>query len=267
MTTSGFRLTESIPGILLLELVRPESRNALDGALISGLKKFFEKDVPKRRDLRAVVLSGEGKIFCAGGDLNWMKNSATLKGKKNLQDALELAHLLRAMNQCPVPLIGAVQGAAMGGGVGMAAVCDAVVSVAGTVFSLSELKLGLIPACIAPYVIAKIGETHARRYFLTAERFDAVRAKEIGLVQEVVGDEAAMRAQIDAWINAILQTGPAASRKAKALIKKLKNTSSDPSLYVATELAKIRVTPEAQEGIKAFFEKRPATWAKQGSST
>lgn len=251
-------------GVLTVCLNRPDVRNAFNEELIADLTRVALKDAA-RKDVRAVVLRGAGKVFCAGGDLNWMKKSVELSFKGNLKDTQNLSKMFVAWNEIPKPVIGAVQGAAVGGGVGLVAVCDAVVATEATEFGLSEVRLGIVPAIIGPYVVAKIGLSHSRRLFLSGERFLAKKAYDVGLVHEVVADEAAMNAEVERILGQILMCAPGALGVAKKLVldlgvperrKKLK----DPVAYAANLLAKLRVGSEGQEGVRAFLEKRKPKW-------
>ncbi len=258
--------------VLRVKINRPEVRNAFNQELIeefhtvfSGLSSETEPN-PEFSGVRAVILQGEGPAFCGGGDLNWMKRSLTLTPEENLEDCQKLTHMFLTMDRCPLPVIGLVHGYAIGGGVGLVSVCDHVIAADSTIFSLSEVKLGLIPACIGPFVIGKIGVSHARSLFLSGERFTAEKARFVGLVHEVVS-EAEIEKRADAVIQRVLEGGPAAIEAAKLLIHTLsRDLVREPfaaSLeFAAAELAHLRVKPEAQEGVKAFLEKRTPSWRK-----
>lgn len=255
--------------ILHLRINRPEVRNAFNEELIADYQRVFSAIAAEEKEfeqVRAVILKGEGPAFCGGGDLSWMKNSLELSHEKNLEDCRKLTHMFQTMDRCPVPIIGLVHGFAIGGGVGLISVCDHVIAAEATVFSLSEVKLGLIPACIGPFVISKIGVSQARSLFVSGERFKAEKALRINLVHETCpeveldrrGDEVAAR---------ILEGGPVAIRAAKFLIhtlsKDLAKEDFSKSLdFAAAELAQLRVLPEAQEGVRAFLEKRSPNWRK-----
>ena len=255
--------TEIKNGILTITLNRPEVRNAFNDELILELKKTFD-DISARDDVRAVILAGEGPVFCAGGDLKWMKDSLILQERDNLEDTRRLAKMFDTVNQCPKPVVGLVQGAAIGGGVGLVSVCDYVIASQEATFSLAEVRVGIIPACIGPFVMAKIGETHARAYFISAERFNAVRAREIGLIHEVVATPADLLGAAHRIAKNLAQGGPKAIAAAKLLIGDLRSMERESALeYVAQTLAELRVTPEAQEGLKAFLEKRKPNWVGQ----
>jgi methylglutaconyl-CoA hydratase len=213
--------------------------------------------------VRVVVLAAKGKSFSAGADLNWMKRVARYSEAENIRDAVALASLMRTLDAMTKPTIARVQGAAFGGGVGLVACCDIAVASAAATFSLSEVRLGLIPAVISPYVIAAIGSRNARRYFLTAERFNAHEALRIGLVHSVVqGSE--LDNAVDGILDELLRGGPKAISAAKDLIAHVAHRPIDQLLAeeTATRIAQIRVSPEGQEGIAAFLDKRPASWTR-----
>ncbi len=252
------------PGVLTVTLNRPQVRNAFNEVLIAELTRVFEAHARDPK-IKIVLLKGEGQTFCAGGDLNWMKNSIEFTPKQNLKDTSALAHLFGLMNTYPKPVVGAIHGAALGGGVGLVSICDIAIATSDTIFSLSEVRLGLIPACIAPFVISKIGASHARALFISAERFGAEKAKEIGLVHQVVTDQVALESAVNSTLANMLQCGPLAMSNAKKIVLDLswperRRNQKDPLVYVAKVLADLRVTKEAQEGVKAFLEKRKPSW-------
>lgn len=242
-------------------LHRPDVRNAFNDRLIVELRDCVEK-LSRDETMRAVVLAGAGKVFCAGADARWMQESVHYDQEQNRQDARRIAQMLKTINECPCPVIGRVQGAAFGGGLGLAAVCDMVVATEDAKFAFTEVKLGILPAVISLFVLPKIGATQARRYFLTAETFSAQAAKQIGLVHEVVPAEQ-LDAKVQEWVEALLQNGPRAVREAKALIRKFSVLSPDEALdFCVDTIARIRVSAEGQEGLRAFLEKRPPTWVR-----
>lgn len=256
-------------GVLTVTLSRPDVRNAFNEIVIEELSRVFKTDV-SQPEVRVVVLRGNGAVFCAGGDLNWMRKGIEVSVEENLEDTRRLTQMFRIMNECPKPLIGAIQGAAIGGGVGLVSVCDVVIATQDTQFSLSEVRLGIVPACIGPFVIAKIGASHARGLFIGAERFLAPRAREIGLIHEVVSDVSALYAAVEQVVTRILQCGPQAMAAAKKLVLDLswpdrRAALSDPLDYVARLLAELRISDEGQEGLRAFLEKRKPKWLGQGS--
>jgi methylglutaconyl-CoA hydratase len=255
-----------LAGVLNVTLNRPEVRNAFNEVVIGELTRVFAEDA-RRPEVRAVVLRGEGPAFCAGGDLNWMKKAVDFDFSENLQDTRELAQMFRLMNECPKPLVGLIHGAAIGGGVGLVSVCDIAIAVKDTQFSLSEVRLGIVPACIGPFVIAKIGASHARGLFVSAERFRAEKALRIGLVHEVVEDAGALEAAARRTLGNMLMCGPNAMSVAKKLVLDLswperREALGDPLEYVAKTLSDLRITPEGQEGVRAFLEKRKPAWSR-----
>lgn len=250
--------------VLTLTLNRPEVRNAFNEEVIDELTEVFSG--PAREDsVRAIVLKGAGKVFCAGGDLNWMKKAVDFDFDQNLADTRKLARMFALMNECPKPLIGAVHGAAIGGGVGLVSVCDLVAATRDTVFSLSEVRLGIVPACIGPFVVAKVGASHARRLFVSAERFRSEHAQAIGLIHESVEDEHALEKQVSEWTQSISQCGPNAVKVAKQLVLDLswperRSQLPDCLESIAKTLAQLRISDEGQEGVRAFLEKRKPSW-------
>jgi methylglutaconyl-CoA hydratase len=247
-------------GVATLTLNRPEVHNAFDDHLIAGLTTRL-RELDHTADVRVVVLAGNGKSFSAGADLNWMKRMAAFSEGENLRDAVGLADLMHTLSALTKPTVARVHGAAYGGGVGLVAACDIAVAGLSAAFSLSEVRLGLIPAVISPYVIAAIGERQARRYFLTAERFDAQEALRIGLVHIAVED-AKLDEAIGDIVAQLTKGGPRAQSAAKALIAAVANRPIDRKLVedTAGRIARIRVTAEGKEGIAAFLEKRPPGW-------
>ena len=236
--------------VLRVTLARPERRNAFDATLIARLHDAFS-DVG---DARAVVLTGEGPSFCAGADVDWQRASIDLSLEENVQDALGLYRMLAAVDRCPAPVIAGVHGYALGGGSGLAACADVVVAAPDAVFGFTEVRLGIAPAVISPFVLAKIG-AQARRYFTTGERFDAEAALRIGLVHELADDLAGAVARI---VREVLQSGPAAVRAAKRLA--LDEPADGEEL--ARLAAGLRAGAEGQEGLRAFLEKREASWRR-----
>lgn len=234
--------------VLRITLARPERRNAFDAALIARLHEAFA-DVG---DARAVVLAGEGPSFCAGADVEWQRASVDLSLEENAQDALRLYEMLAAVDGCPAPVVAAVQGYALGGGSGLAACADVAVATPDATFGFTEVRLGIIPAVISPFVLARIG-AHARRYFTTGERFDAQTALRIGLVHEVSSDlDGAVRRIVDE----LLRSGPEAVRAAKRLARERPDSGEE----LARIAAALRSGEEGQEGLRAFLEKRPPRW-------
>lgn len=247
-------------GVGTLTLNRPDVHNAFDDALIAALTARL-RGLDANPQVRAVVLAANGKSFSAGADLNWMKRMAAYSEAENLRDAVGLADLMHTLATMSKPTLARVQGAAYGGGVGLVACCDIAVGTPEVSFSLSEVRLGLIPAVISPYVVAAMGERQARRYFLTAERFDAREALRIGLLHEVV-QAADLDAKVAELVAHLLKGGPRSQTAAKRLIEAVSNRPIDRPLVedTAERIARIRVTPEGREGVAAFLEKRAPGW-------
>ncbi|HEX2142298.1 MAG TPA: enoyl-CoA hydratase-related protein [Candidatus Limnocylindria bacterium] len=243
-------------------ITRPEVRNAFNAALIGELHEAFDALAREPAEaLRAVVLAGEGPIFSAGADIAWQRAALQLSLEENEADAARLQAMLRAIDECPAPVVARVQGAALGGGMALCAVSDVVVATADARFGFTEAKLGILPAVISPFVLPRIGQGHARAVYLTAERFDAQRALRIGLVHEVVADEAALEARVRELVVELRTSGPTAVRRAKALIRDRRGMS--PHEFAAHSVgiaARQRVSDEGQEGLAAFLDKRRASW-------
>lgn len=248
-------------GVARLRLNRPQLHNAFDATLIAALTGALEH-VAGDPDVRVVVLEGEGASFSAGADLNWMRGMAAASEAENRDDALALARLMRRLDELPKPTIARVHGAAFGGGVGLVACCDIAIGTAAAKFGLTESKLGLLPAVISPYVVAAIGARESRRWFATAELFDAAAAHRIGLLHDVVEDEAALDAAVQRQIDLLLKAGPIASSAAKRLVRDIAaHTDRDRhDADNAALIARLRVSPEGQEGIGAFLDKRKPAW-------
>ena len=246
-----------------LTLNRPEIHNAFDASLIHELTRVFRGLAREPADaLRAVVLDGAGPSFSAGADVNWMRASLELDREANEQDAMKLAEMLDVVDTCPVPVIARVHGAALGGGMGLCAVSDLVIAEAGTKFGFTETRLGIIPAVIAPFVIAKIGESHARALLPGGRRFDATRALRIGLVHEIVEGEDALERAIEGAVADVLAAGPTAARAAKAIVREVRGLPHESTRWhTARRTAAQRVSDEGQEGLRAFLEKRRPSWA------
>lgn len=246
--------------VAFITLNRADRHNAFDDALIGDLTAAFET-AGADEQVRAVVLDATGPSFSAGADLGWMKRMAGYSQEENLRDARALARLMRTIDRCPKPVVAAVQGAAYGGGVGLVAACDIAVAAEGASFCLSEVKLGLIPAVISPYVIATMGERACRRYFLTAERFSAAEAHRLGLVHEVVPADGLGDA-VAAILKRLADGGPAAQAAAKELIAGV--TRPEPGAdvldWTAGRIAAVRASDEGREGLTAFLEKRKPRW-------
>lgn len=240
-------------------LNRPEVHNAFNARLIEELSAAFAR-LSADESVRAIVLRGAGRSFCAGADLTWMRDSLDLSHEENLADALRMASMLEAIDDCPCPVIGRIHGAALGGGVGLTVVCDIAISDEGCRFGFTEARLGIAPATISPFAVRKIGETHARALFTTAERFGADEALRIGLVHRVV-PAAELDAAVDATLAEIGKNSPAAVRAAKRVARMATRLPRDEARQMmAATIAGLRVSSEGQEGIHAFLEKRTATW-------
>jgi methylglutaconyl-CoA hydratase len=239
---------------------RPEVHNAFDETLIADLTAAC-RDLDADDSVRAVVLAGRGKSFSAGADLAWMKRAANYTVDENLADAGALAAMLRTLANMKKPTVARVQGAALGGGTGLTAACDIAIASSAAVFATSEVKFGIIPSAISPYVLRAIGPRQALRYFQSAERFDAARARELGLVHEVVAPET-LDAKVAEVVASLLQCGPKAQAAAKDLIRAVAHQPIDDTVVADTvqRIAHLRATPEAREGVAAFLEKRTPDW-------
>jgi len=264
MTYQTLNLTLDARGVMTVALNRPEIRNAFNEVMIEELSRVFRIDAVAP-EVRAIVLRGEGSVFCAGGDLNWMGRSVDLSFEENLKDTRNLTQMFALMNECSRPVIGLVQGAAIGGGVGLVSVCDIVLASAEAQFSLSEVRLGIVPACIGPFVVAKIGASQARRLFISADRFSTELAYEIGLIHEIVPNAAGLDQALARILGNILTCGPHAIAIAKRLVLDLswperRDRLSDALEYASKTLAELRISPEGQEGVRAFLERRKPTW-------
>ena len=235
-------------------LARPERRNAFDAELIRALTEAFANV----GDARVVVLAGDGESFCAGADIEWQRSAIDLSYEENVEDALRLHAMLEAIDSCPAPVVARIQGYCLGGGCGLAASVDVALAADDATFGFSEVKLGIVPAVISPFVLSRIGEGAARRYFLTGERFDAATAFHIGLVHEVAAD---LDEAVERVAGELLGSGPEAIRAAKALIRA--RPGGDEAAHIAAQL---RTSEEGQAGLRAFLEKRPAPWRSESSS-
>ena len=260
MTFSTIRVARE-GGVGRVTLARPDVRNAFNAEVIAELRTAFE-ELGRDSELFAVVLAGEGKVFCGGADINWMRASLELSRERNVADAQAMSDMFRIIDRCPKPTVARVHGAALGGGSGLAAVCDVVVAAEDALFGFTETKLGIIPAVISPFVLAKIGASHARALFLTGERFDARRALAIGLVHEIATEET-LDAAVARVLAELRTAGPEAAAAAKRLIVDVGTLSYDESRdHTAHAIAKQRTGGEGQEGLRAFLERRKASWIK-----
>lgn len=248
------------PHVAEVWLNRPEVRNAFNDGVIAELTAAF-RTLGADADLRAIVLGGHGKAFCAGADLSWMRAMAGYSWEQNHADAGALAQMLWTVYSCPVPVVGRIHGDCYAGGVGLAAVCDVLLAAEGVHFCLSEARLGLLPATIAPYVVKALGEQASRRYFTTAERFSATRAMALGLVHEVAPAEG-LDALVAETVAALVANGPVAVRACKQLVKDVAGRPIDAALRddTARRIADIRASAEGREGVQAFLNKRDPAW-------
>ena len=271
MSNGSLRVERTGPAgvVARVTLARPDVHNAFDATLIGELRTAFSalaRESPAQ--LRAVVLAGDGPSFCTGADLAWMRAAVTLDTEANEQDAMAMADMFEALDTCPVPVIARVHGAALGGGMGLCAVSDLVIAESGTRFGFTETRLGMLPAVISPFVIAKIGESQARALFPGGRRFDATRAARIGLVHEIVEGDAALDAAVEAAVADVLAAGPTAARAAKAIVREVRGLGhGSAKWHAARVIARQRTSSEAQEGIRAFSEKRRPTWAPDPDET
>jgi len=248
-------------GVARVTLARPDVRNAFNADVIRELRDAFTQ-LNDHHLIRAVVLAGEGKSFCGGADINWMRGALDLSYEANVIDAEAMSDMFRAIDRCKKPVIARIHGAALGGGAGLTAVCDIAIASDETIFGFTEVKLGIIPAVISPFVLSKIGATHARALFLTGERFSALRAMQIGLVHEVVGYDM-LDSAVDRVLGELRTAGPLATAAAKELIVQVAASSYDDTRSLTAEaIALRRASDEGQEGLRAFLERRPAEFAK-----
>ena len=245
----------------LITMNRPERHNAFDDVLIQELTTAL-RSMEAEDAVRVVVLSGAGPSFSAGADLNWMKRLAGFSKDENERDAMQLAALMRTLAHLRKPTIARVHGPAYGGGVGLVACCDIAMGSHGATFALSEVRLGLIPAVISPYVVAAIGERAARRYFISGERFDSGEAWRLGLLHDIAPTDEEMDGRLNDLVDAMLQCGPVAQREAKELVRAVagRPVTSELIQDTATRIARLRSSPEGREGVSAFLEKRRAPW-------
>jgi methylglutaconyl-CoA hydratase len=247
--------------VVTVALARPDAHNALNAALIQELTRCFEELAEDER-VRVVVLEGEGPSFCAGADVGYMRETAGFSYEENLEDARRLAEMFWVLDEFPKPVVAKVIGAAIGGGAGLVAVTDVAVAGEGTRFAFSEVRLGIAPATIAPFVVRKVGVSHARSLFLAGKRFDAQRAQEIGLVHEVA-PEAGLDAAVEETVEDLLRGGPMAQATVKGLLRRLETTEpmEQPGL-TARVISELRAGEEAQEGLAAFLDKREPRWRR-----
>ena len=258
--TTTLDIRRPSPHVAEVWLNRPEVRNAFNDGVIAELTAAFD-GFAADTELRAVVLGGHGKAFCAGADLSWMRTMAGYSWDENQADAARLAQMLWAIYRCPVPVVGRIHGDCYAGGVGLAAVCDVLVATEGLHFCLSEAKLGLLPATIGPYVVKALGEQASRRYFATAERFSAAQAHTLGFVHEVVTADQ-LDAKVAEIVALLLANGPVATKACKKLVQDLAGRPIDAALRADTarRIADIRASTEGREGVQAFLDKRDPFW-------
>ena len=249
-------------GVATVTLDRPEKRNAFNDEVISEIEAAFA-DVGGDDAVRVIVLAANGPSFCGGADVNWLKASVELSERENYDDAFAIARMLRTVDTVPKPTLALVQGAVMGGGAGLVAACDMAVAARGAFFAMSEVRLGLIPAAVSPYVVAAIGVRAARRYFLTAERLDEAEALRLGFVHEVVEDAAALAAARDRIVGQLLACAPGAIAASKDLIRAVGGKIVDETMMkeTAARIARQRTSADGQEGLAAFIERRAPRWA------
>jgi len=259
-TPTSLELRYPNPYCVEVWLNRPDVRNAFNATVIAELTQVFQ-DIARIDTLRVVVLAAHGKAFCAGADLNWMQAMAGYSWEQNRADAQQLADMLWTLDQCPVPIVGRVQGDCYAGGMGLASVCDVLVAVESMQFCLSEARLGLMPATISPYVIRAMGVQAARRYFVTAERFSAQQAHAMGMVHEVTTAEQ-LDAVVAQQVRQLIANGPQAVRLCKQLVRDVAHQANTQSLRddTAKRIADIRASAEGQEGLQSFLNKRPPDW-------
>jgi len=254
-------LVELHNDVARVTLNRPHRRNAFDASMVNKLCETFD-ELAQDSSVRAIILGGTGSTFCAGADLNWMGSEGAVSASEAQKDAARLMKMFRAIDGCPCPVIGRIQGAAFGGGVGLIAVCDVAVAVEDATFALSEVRLGLVPAVIAPFLLRKTGESFMRRFCLTGEPFSASAAQQFHLVHDVIGQDK-LDGRVDELVQMILRLAPQATRDTKALFRRLLTLSEDERWTACIDAnAHARVSAEAQEGLRAFLEKRSPVWTE-----
>ena len=250
---------KTIDGVARVTLNRPDIHNAFNDVMLSELIQIFG-EIGDNKSIRVVVLTGNGRSFCAGADLNWMKKMINYSYEENIEDSNQVSECMFRIYSLPQPTIGRINGAAIGGGMGLVAACDVVVAHIDAVFSLSEVKLGLVPACISPYVIKRAGESKCREFFLSGERINAEKALSAGLVNEVVSPET-LDSTVARWIEQFKRNGPEALSVCKNLLAKVPGMTLDEAKsYTADVIARLRISDEGQEGMNAFLEKRKPGW-------
>jgi methylglutaconyl-CoA hydratase len=260
-------LVESNDGLARVTLNRPHRRNAFDARMVEELCEAFT-ELGQNPSVRAIVLAGNGSAFCAGADINWMGSGGAVSASQARKDAEQLMRMFRTIDECPCPVIGRIHGAAFGGGVGMIAVCDIAVAVEDATFALTEVRLGMVPAVIAPFLLRKTGDSFLRRFCLTGEPFSSSTARQCNLVHDVVEGNK-LDSRVDELVHMVLRLAPQAARDTKALFRRLLSFSDDERWRACVEAnAHARLSAEAQEGLRAFLERRSPVWAamseKQG---
>ena len=255
---------ESEKGLARVTLNRPEQRNAFDSEMVDAIRDAFLR-LGQDRSVRVIVLAGAGRTFCAGADLSWMAPDKAVSELQGRRDAEQLFTMFRTIHECPCPVIGRIQGGAYGGGLGLIAVCDIAVAAADASFAFSEVRVGLVPAVIAPFILQKTGMSFARRYCLTAESFSAATAREAGLIHEVV-ETAALDAQVAALADHVTHAAPQAARETKALLRRLSLAQEEIGWACVEANVRARLSAEAQEGVRAFRNRRPASWVRPPGS-
>lgn len=252
--------TEISNQIATVTLSRPEIHNALNEEMISALTKTFT-NLGEDKNVRAIILKAEGKSFCSGADLNWMKSMMSCTASENIEDAKKLGNMFKAIDECPKPVIGRIHGAAFGGGVGLISVCDMTVALRQASFALSETKIGLVPGVISYFVVQRTGVSFARRYFLTSEKISPEEAFNSGLISAIADDEKSLDSVVNNWTESIKRNGPSAVSACKKLICEVSKSNIKDALEFSSKLiAECRVSKEGQEGMKAFLEKRLPNW-------
>ena len=260
-SSSSVLVEEKQPGVVTVSLNNPELFNAFNDQIISRLNEIFKEEIPSRQGLRAVVLTGTGSVFSAGADLNWMRRMADYSHEENVRDAYALFDMFYSIRSCPVPVIGRINGSAIGGGSGLVCSCDFAFAVKSANFGFTEVKLGLLPAVISPFVISRIGQNYASRYFLTGERYDAAAALKMGMIQDALDDEQALDAAVNSAAKHIVQSSPQSVAASKRLITKVTGQSFlELKDHLANEIARLRVSPEGQHGLRSFLEKKTPQW-------
>ena len=247
--------------IARITFCRPKVHNAFNSDMIRELTALFT-ELREKKNLRVVILTGEGKSYCAGADLNWMRAVVNYSYEQNLKESLELAALFHLIYEFPLPVIGMINGAAIGGGTGFVAVTDIAIAADTAIFSFSEVKIGVVPACISPYVVKRVGEGRAREFFLTGERLTSARALEAGLINRSVAPDQ-LEAEVDKMVQQILSSGPDAIGVCKELLHRIADMDMDAcEKYTAEVIANLRKSPEGQEGMDAFLNKRKPKWVE-----